>query len=238
LKVTICWTDPAGNPPPVSIDPTDKMLVNDIDLRIIKKRDNYVSMPWKLDPMNPCGSAIKGDNDVDNVEQVIVNNASTGEYFVKIYPKKGHITGKQVVSVIITGNDTTWKDGLADGFESEYTSTIFTNDLVWESRDDLKDSEVSENETNNSESSLTSIQGLITTFPNPSTGEFTLSLSAPQETQTIKILDVFGRTLYQKNNGIQAQEDIDLTPYPNGLYLIKIQINNKAFIIKHIKKGL
>jgi hypothetical protein len=232
LKVTICWTDPAGTPPAVSIDPTDKMLVNDMDLRIINQSDNQVMMPWKLDSINTCGPAITGDNSADNVEQVIVNDTSTGEYVVKIYPKPGRISGKQLVSVIITGNDTTWKDGLSDGFESEYTSTIYTNDLDWVSYDDLKDSEASEN-TNSSVSDARQ----ITTYPNPSTGKFTLNISNPEETQIIEILDIFGRTLYQKNSGIQTLEDMDISSYPDGLYLIKIQINNKAFIIKQIKKN-
>jgi hypothetical protein len=34
LEATICWTDVPGDPAPISLNPTDLMLVNDLDLRI------------------------------------------------------------------------------------------------------------------------------------------------------------------------------------------------------------
>ena len=41
LKVTICWTDPAGTPVAAQLDPTDAMLVNDLDLRLAKSGTTY-----------------------------------------------------------------------------------------------------------------------------------------------------------------------------------------------------
>jgi hypothetical protein len=106
LKVTICWTDAAGTPPPVSLNPTASVLVNDIDLRINRISDNLLFYPWRINPSNPKGSALKNaDNSVDNVEQIVISDNSTEEYLVKIFPKIGKLSSKQTVSVIISGND-------------------------------------------------------------------------------------------------------------------------------------
>ena len=53
LKATICWTDPAATPVGASLDPTNIMLVNDLDVRIVRKRDNTVYQPWILNPASP-----------------------------------------------------------------------------------------------------------------------------------------------------------------------------------------
>lgn len=122
LKVSICWTDPAGTPVPGTIldtmgnpipdtvlDPTDKMLVNDLDLRIEQGTNTFT--PWKLDPANPNTAAITGDNDLDNVEQVIISNPVAGmEYTIRVNHKgnlvaPGNPTAGQTVSLIITGNE-------------------------------------------------------------------------------------------------------------------------------------
>ena len=145
LKVTVCWTDPAGVPPPISIDPTNKMLVNDIDLRVTRKSDNAVIMPWKLNPSDPSGPAITGDNESDNVEQIRINDNSTGDYIVKIYPKTGRLSQKQVVSVIISGNDVnanqnniTLENLTVNNSRLEEANTITCNNLVVETGGNLR----------------------------------------------------------------------------------------------------
>ena len=54
LKVTICWTDPAGTPVSAQLDPLNPMLINDLDLRITNGSTYY---PWKLDRNNPTAAA-------------------------------------------------------------------------------------------------------------------------------------------------------------------------------------
>ena len=66
LKVTICWNDPEGTPVAPSIDPSDRMLVNDLDLRIVGNGKTYE--PWVLNKNSPSLPATTGDNIVDNVE--------------------------------------------------------------------------------------------------------------------------------------------------------------------------
>ncbi len=108
LRATICWTDPAGTPPPPSLDPTTIMLVNDLDLRIIGPGSTIYS-PWVLNPSNPSVPATTGDNIRDNVEQVHIASPSAGFYTVRINHKGTLSGGSQVVSVIVTGN-TIFKD--------------------------------------------------------------------------------------------------------------------------------
>jgi hypothetical protein len=299
LKVTICWNDPAGTPPPISLNPADRMLVNDIDLRVTRTSDNLACMPWKLNPENPIGQAITGDNNVDNVEQVVVNDVSTEEYYIQISPKPGHLSEKQVVSVVISGidpeafqsditldnlyitnvqaeesqnsiscanvcieaggnltlvaeNNIILKTGfkvLPGGklkvvqgnnyfsvFEREYPSVVFQNNLVWEDRDAaLKNSKTVEN-TSDTANLFKNTDNRAIVFPNPCDGIFTIMLTDPDDTQTIEIFDALGKKCYWKKGGFQAQENIDITNGPDGLYLVKIQTGIKTIMIKQIKR--
>src|SRR5690606_32217311 len=65
VTATICWTDKPGTPQENQLNSPTPALVNDLDLRITK--DSEIFFPWKLDLNNITGSAIKGDNLVDNV---------------------------------------------------------------------------------------------------------------------------------------------------------------------------
>jgi hypothetical protein len=101
LRVTICWTDPAGTPPSPSLDPSTRMLVNDLDLRVVKgAATNY---PWRLDRTNPAAAATKNDNNVDNVEQVVVDAPADGVYTIRIGHKGTLSGGSQNVSLVVTG---------------------------------------------------------------------------------------------------------------------------------------
>ena len=112
LKVTISWTDPEftnftsqwGN---VYNNRTSK-LVNDLDLRIIDTTDNTTYLPWRLDYNNPM-TALKGDNTVDNVEQVVIDTPTAGRNYRIEITNKGTLvnntgaTTPQNYSIIITG---------------------------------------------------------------------------------------------------------------------------------------
>ena len=79
LKITIAWTDPPGTPSIDSLDPEDKMLVNDLDLRVIK--DEHIYYPWSLTKDDPSMFAFRTrDNNIDNVEQVYIIPQSGSQY--------------------------------------------------------------------------------------------------------------------------------------------------------------
>jgi len=87
IKVTTCWLDAPGNLATAGIvDPPNKMLVRDLDLRVINPSSQTV-MPWVLDPANPWLAATTGDNSRDNVEQVFISNPTAGDYTIRITHK-------------------------------------------------------------------------------------------------------------------------------------------------------
>ncbi len=96
FKATICWTDVAGpiqSYTTVADDRTPR-LVNDLDLRIINASTNatIATLPWKLNPASPASAATRGDNVVDNVEQIVVDNLPAGNYVLRV-THKGTLAG-------------------------------------------------------------------------------------------------------------------------------------------------
>jgi len=102
LKVTLCWTDPPGTPPPWSLDPPDPILVNDLDVRLYRLSDMAEFAPWILDPASPASPATTGDNFRDNLEQVEIATPSAGNYRV-VVTHKGILGGPQIFSLIYSG---------------------------------------------------------------------------------------------------------------------------------------
>jgi hypothetical protein len=102
LRFTIGWTDPAGTPPPVSLDPTNPMLVNDLDIRVTKDGSTY--FPYVLNPASPAAAATTGDNFRDNIEVVDIPAPPAGTYLVTV-THKGALAGgnPQFFSLIVTG---------------------------------------------------------------------------------------------------------------------------------------
>lgn len=83
IKATICWTDRRSFPV-TGLNNRTKHLANDLDLRIIGP-DGATNFPWRLDPENPWDPATKGDNDVDVVEQVYIENPpEPGLYTIRV----------------------------------------------------------------------------------------------------------------------------------------------------------
>ncbi len=104
LKVTVVWTDPPGTPVADALDPTDVMLVNDLDVTLTRNGSTYY--PWKLDVANPNAAATNsGKNSVDNVEQVYIENPAAGSYTLTVNHAGTLSGGSQAFSVIISGID-------------------------------------------------------------------------------------------------------------------------------------
>lgn len=113
LKVTLSWVDPAGVPFENSLDlqsnHTSK-LINDLDLRVVDTINGQIFYPWKLNINNPMESADKGDNQVDNVEQVVIEKPIVGRtYRVEISHKNQLLDdegklGHSTYALVATGN--------------------------------------------------------------------------------------------------------------------------------------
>ena len=132
IKVTICWTDKAGTSPAASVDPSDRMLVNDLDLRL-----TYGGIttyyPWKLDRDNPTNAATNNsDNAVDNVEQVYIAAPNAGVYTVSV-THKGTLSSPayQNFSLFITGAEELLPPTLTSPANSSMAQP-FNLTLAWE----------------------------------------------------------------------------------------------------------
>lgn len=108
FKATITWTDPPGTPTTPMLNPTNHMLVNDLDLRVITP-SGTTNFPWVLNPNLPANAATTGDNNLDNVEQVSIQNPTSGTYQVRV-THKGNLVNDlgqvsyQNVSILLSGN--------------------------------------------------------------------------------------------------------------------------------------
>lgn len=110
LKVTLCWTDPAGTANAVTnLDNPAPKLVNDLDLRIIAP-DGTTNFPWVLNPdltnrtsAARSAAATTGDDNRNNVEQIFIPNPTSGTYTVNV-THKGTLAASQWASILINGN--------------------------------------------------------------------------------------------------------------------------------------
>jgi hypothetical protein len=104
LIATICWTDPKADVEPVSnaLNNHTKKLVNDLDIRITKGATTF--LPWILDPANPSAAATRGDNILDNVEKITIDNVIPGQTYTITISHKGALArGSQAYSLIVSG---------------------------------------------------------------------------------------------------------------------------------------
>lgn len=101
VTATIVWTDPPGTPVAPQLDPTTRMLVNDLDIRIFDSGGNEV-LPWTLNPANPTSPAVRGNNSRDNVEKIEFDQPEPRAYTLEVKHKGTLVNGKQDYSLILT----------------------------------------------------------------------------------------------------------------------------------------
>ena len=103
LKATLVWTDPPAEPvTSVLLNNTTPRLINDLDLRISSGSNTY--FPWILNPNNPTAAATKGDDKVNNIEQVQIDSVVPGKTYTITVSNKGTLVrnGTQAFSLIIS----------------------------------------------------------------------------------------------------------------------------------------
>ncbi len=103
LIATLCWTDPPGTVETINrLNNRTPKLVNDLDLEV--SRGTTVSLPWKLNLLDPAAPAIRGDNVLDNVEKIEINNPVPGEtYTIKVKHKRTLANNAQAYSLLLSG---------------------------------------------------------------------------------------------------------------------------------------
>lgn len=112
------WTDPPGQVPEAGLNPTSRILVNDLDIRLKRLIDGHLFRPFVLDPANPSYPAVAGDNTRDNVEveQIYIENPLRGLYSMDISHKGSISEGEQSFAIVISGLT---KDFIASGFNKK-----------------------------------------------------------------------------------------------------------------------
>jgi len=101
LSVTIAWADPGSAPVAASLNPSNTMLVNDLDIVVTKSGTTFY--PYVLDRLNPANPATKGVNSIDNVEKVYIANPTAGTYTITVNHKGTLTNGSQDFSLVATG---------------------------------------------------------------------------------------------------------------------------------------
>lgn len=112
IRVTLSWTDPAG-PVRTMLDDPAPVLVNDLDLRLTGPA-GAGPLPYVLDPANPAEAATRGDNVVDNVEQILLEAPTAGQYTVRVAHKGALQNGYQAFSLFVSGQ---FQDSDGDGVQ-------------------------------------------------------------------------------------------------------------------------
>jgi PKD repeat protein/murein DD-endopeptidase MepM/ murein hydrolase activator NlpD len=77
LKASLVWSDPPASPA------VAQALVNDLDLRLIAPNGQQY-LPFVLNKNQPDQPAQTGENHIDNVEQVIVDQPVSGKWHIRI----------------------------------------------------------------------------------------------------------------------------------------------------------
>ncbi|MFB9121318.1 S8 family serine peptidase [Bergeyella porcorum] len=98
LVVTIAWTDPAPKDLPSEDTLNERLatLVNDLDVRVRKNGEEF--LPWKLNPEHPANAAEKGDNTVDNVEQIVIESPEAGAVYEIVVGHKGNLRKNKLIT--------------------------------------------------------------------------------------------------------------------------------------------
>lgn len=186
FRVTLAWFDPPAAVATKALNSRASMLVNDLDLRVINQTTGQVYLPYKLDPANPANAATRGDNTVDNVEQIVIANPTAGNYTIRVSHKGTALrpSGGQDYSVVVSAP-------IAGGLESMIInpSTVigglqstFGTVVLSETRNEPTVLQLSSNNPG-----AVQIPSSITIPANQSSTSFLINTRSVQTTQTVRI---------------------------------------------------
>jgi len=101
LTASITWTDIPGIANTGVLNDPTPALVNDLDIRVTQTENTF--FPWRLQSDADLNALRDGDNNVDNVEIVKIDNPNGGIYTITISHKGTLALGPQDYSLVITG---------------------------------------------------------------------------------------------------------------------------------------
>ncbi|MBO6794816.1 MAG: S8 family peptidase [Balneolaceae bacterium] len=104
LVLTVAWTDPAATPSIIGNDPSDLKLVNDLDITV-EDSEGAIFLPWVLDHSNPDFEATFGNNEVDNIEQIKIENPQKGNFNITLTHKGLLTNGSQRFTLLMSESE-------------------------------------------------------------------------------------------------------------------------------------
>jgi len=136
---------------------------------------------------------------------------------------------------LYAGNEIT----LNGGFEIELGATLTIDNKPCETSGTTKSAAFKNSEEINEVNDLSSVDDVanisIKIIPNPNPGSFKVVSSNTDAVKNIEIYDLSGTEIYGLST-TQNETVIDISDQPNGLYLLKLYINNQVFPEKIIKE--
>jgi hypothetical protein len=103
LVLTLAWNDPAAPVSTYMVNNPVPVLVNDLDLRLVRSSDGAVFEPFRLVSGQPSSAAQTGDNTRDNTEQVRLQAPTAGMYTLQV-THKGALSGNQPQVFALVGS--------------------------------------------------------------------------------------------------------------------------------------
>jgi PKD repeat protein len=190
LSVTLVWTDPPGHIPDTELDPEDTILVNDLNLLIEDTTTKILYYPWRLDKNNPENAATKGENNIDNVEQIDIATTDSGHVYKISVSHKGTLTNdRQLFSLVLSGSFSTDKSPYADFYASKTSLSSSENATLYDASDNLPN----EWKWNISPDDFIFVDNTDSTSQNPvvkftKTGNFTITLTAKNDSGSSTVI--------------------------------------------------
>lgn len=106
LVATICWTDVPGVANSGILNNSTPVLINDLDIRITQGGETFY--PWRLLPNATSLAVRNGDNFVDTVETIKIDNANGGDYTITVTHKGTLVDNQQAFGLVISGINSTF----------------------------------------------------------------------------------------------------------------------------------
>ena len=76
----------------------------------------------------------------------------------------------------------------------------------------------------------------ISVSPNPSNGVYTVELYEQKSTLKVKLFDLIGKTIWSNEYQNASKIQLNLNDYPNGVYLLELEMDKSVLNYKLIKK--
>ena len=133
FRVVACWTDPKGTSPSVSIDPRDRMLVNNVDVEVVPQTGSAY-FPYRFRALGNYPEVLiveTGENDRDNVEVIDVDFGFDTDFTIRVTHSGDLQNGEpQPVSIIIAGAEAILPPfRILSFFETDSVNEIYT--VTW-----------------------------------------------------------------------------------------------------------